>query len=44
MVIISPTGLEERLKLMGIPRKKIDECPPESFDSDIGKKITHGVF
>lgn len=44
MVIISPTGLEDRLKLMGIPRKNLGELPPESFDSEIGKQDTHGVI
>lgn len=43
MVIISPTGLEERLKLMGIPKKTCDETPPDAFDSPIGKQNTHGV-
>src|SRR3990167_2652149 len=37
MVIISPTGLEERLKLMGQAKKNHDEEPPQSFDSEIGK-------
>lgn len=44
MVIISPTGLEERLKLMGIEKKNADESPPDSFDSLIGKTKTHGVI
>lgn len=43
MVVISPTGLEDRLKLMGIPKKSHEELPPESFDSEIGKSNTHGV-
>jgi len=44
MVVISPTGLEERLKLMGKPRLSTNEMAPESFDSEIGKKSTHGVI
>lgn len=44
MVVISPTGLEERLKLMGIPKKSIDEPAPAAFDSSIGKAKTHGVI
>lgn len=44
MVIISPTGLEERLKLMGIPRENLEEEAPEAFDSVIGKQSTHGVI
>ena len=43
MVIMNPTGLEERLKLMGIPRKNTEETPPEKFESIIGKQSTHGV-
>jgi mannose-6-phosphate isomerase-like protein (cupin superfamily) len=43
IVVISPTGLEERLKLMGIAKKSNDEAAPESFDSIIGKLHTHGV-
>ncbi len=42
-VVVSPPGLEERLKLMGIPRKNTDEDPPQSFESPIGKQNTHGV-
>lgn len=44
MVIISPTGLEDRLKLMGITRADIHEPAPEAFDSAIGKQNTHGVI
>jgi quercetin dioxygenase-like cupin family protein len=44
MVVTHPTGLEERLKLMGIPKKSKDEIPPESFHSEIGKQCTHGVI
>lgn len=44
MVIISPTGLEDRLKQMGIPKKQNSECPPESFSSEIGKGSSHGVI
>lgn len=44
MVVMSPSGLEERLKLMGQPRTSIDETPPEEFDSEIGKQSTHGVI
>lgn len=44
MVVISPTGLEERLKLMGIARKSLDESAPNSFDSEIGKSSSHGVI
>jgi mannose-6-phosphate isomerase-like protein (cupin superfamily) len=44
MVIISPTGLEERLKLMGMPRKGCDELAPEQFESVVGKQDTHGVL
>lgn len=44
MVVISPTGLEERLKLMGVRKNSPDELPPESFDSEIGKKNSHGVI
>lgn len=43
MVIISPTGLEERLKLMGIAKKSQHDAAPEAFDSVIGKQNTHGV-
>ena len=43
MVIISPAGLEERLKLMGVAKKHVNELPPEAFHSDIGKQDTHGV-
>lgn len=42
MVVISPGGLEERLKLMGIA-KKDDEEPPDAFDSVVGKQNSHGV-
>lgn len=41
MVVISPTGLEERLKLMGIAKTNLDEVAPDAFDSAIGK--SHGV-
>lgn len=44
MVVISPAGLEDKLKLIGIPRKSIDEQPPEAFDSVIGNRRTHGVI
>jgi len=44
MVVISPTGLEDRLKLMGMPRNSLEELPPDEFDSEIGKKSTHGVI
>jgi quercetin dioxygenase-like cupin family protein len=44
MVIISPTGLEDRFKLMGIARENIAEEAPEAFDSVIGKQSTHGVI
>lgn len=44
MVIISPTGLEDRLKLMGIPRENYNEQAPDAFDSLIGKQNTHGVI
>ena len=44
MVIISPTGLEERLKLMGIERKSLNEAPPEPFDSNIGRQDTHSFI
>ena len=44
IVVISPTGLEERLKLMGISRNSIDEIPPEPFTSAIGKGKSHGVI
>lgn len=44
MTIISPTGLEDRLKLMGISRNSIEEQPPEAFDSAMGKQSTHGVI
>lgn len=43
MIVISPTGLEERLKLMGIERKQVSEEAPEAFYSAIGKQKTHGV-
>lgn len=43
MVIISPTGLEDRLKLMGIPKNGHNETAPKMFDSTIGKQDTHGV-
>lgn len=41
MVIISPTGLEERLKQMGKPRI-IGELPPEPFES-LSLDESHGV-
>ena len=44
MVIISPTGLEDRLKLMGIAKTNKIEEAPEAFDSEIGKQSTHGVI
>jgi quercetin dioxygenase-like cupin family protein len=44
MVIISPTGLEDRLKQMGIPKESLNESPPEGFSSVIGKQNTHGVI
>lgn len=44
MVIISPTGLEDRLQLMGIPKNSLQELPPNSFVSEIAKKSTHGVI
>jgi hypothetical protein len=44
MVIISPTGLEDRLKLMSIPKVSHTEAAPEGFDSVIGKQETHGVI
>ena len=44
MVIISPTGLEERLQAMGIPKTHHDEIAPEAFDSIVGKHNTHGVI
>ena len=43
MVIISPTGLEDRLKLMGMPKISLNEIAPEEFNSVIGKQDTHGV-
>ena len=43
MIIITPTGLEERLKLMGIPKKDPNETAPTSFESAIGKQSSHGV-
>lgn len=44
MVIISPAGLEERLKQMGIPKKDQNEAAPDSFSSEIGKSNSHGVI
>lgn len=44
MVVISPTGLEDRLKLMGKEKLSPDETQPDSFDSEIGKQNTHGVL
>lgn len=44
IAIVTPTGLEERLKLMGIPRKSLTEQPPEPFVTDIAKQNTHGVI
>jgi len=44
MVVISPTGLEERLKLMGKHKTNKYEAPPEAFNSIIGKKSSHGVI
>lgn len=44
MVIISPTGLEARLKLMGIPKVNRNEIAPDGFGSVIGKQDTHGVI
>jgi mannose-6-phosphate isomerase-like protein (cupin superfamily) len=41
MVVISPPGLEERLKLMGKPRKP-SELPPEPFESGAPSE-GHGV-
>jgi quercetin dioxygenase-like cupin family protein len=43
MVVISPTGLEDRLKLMGIAKTSRDETAPDAFDSVIGKGKSHGV-
>jgi len=43
MVILTPTGLEERLKLMGKTKSDKNELPPENFDSEIGKQSSHGV-
>lgn len=43
MVVMNPTGLEERLKLMGIPKKNNTEEPPEAFYSEIATQSTHGV-
>lgn len=44
MVIISPTGLEDRLLLMGKRKISAYEAPPEKFDSPISKQSTHGVI
>lgn len=44
MVVISPTGLEERLKLMGIEKKNSNECAPDSVDGTVSKTRTHGVI
>jgi quercetin dioxygenase-like cupin family protein len=44
MVVISPTGLEERLRLMGVPKVSVDEVAPENVELDIGKQSTHGVI
>lgn len=44
MVVISPTGLEDRLKQMGIVKKNSNECSPDSVDPTFGKTKTHGVI
>lgn len=44
MVIISPSGLEERLKLMGKPKVNPNEQAPKAFDSDLGRVNSHGVL
>lgn len=44
IVVISPTGLEDRLKLMGITKLHANEIAPDKFDSTIGKQNSHGVI
>jgi len=41
MVVITPTGLEDRFKAMG-PEKRLNEVTPEPFDS-LEHNDTHGV-
>lgn len=41
-VVVSPTGLENRLKEMG-KRRTPGETAPESFESQVGRSETHGV-
>ena len=43
MVVISPTGLEERLKLMGRAKQDANELPPEGFENPLAKLESHGV-
>ncbi len=43
MVVISPAGLEERLKLMGTPKLNAEDAPPESFVV-IARNSSHGVI
>ncbi|TAK73481.1 MAG: cupin domain-containing protein [Gammaproteobacteria bacterium] len=44
MVIISPIGLEERLKLMGQAKSSNKEIPPDNFSSPLSQENTHGVI
>jgi len=43
MVIISPTGLEDRLKMIGIPKTVRNSVAPEKFEFAISNQNTHGV-
>ncbi len=44
VVISSPPGLEERFKLIGIPKLNINEEAPEAFTSEFAQQNTHGVI
>ena len=44
MVIISPTGLEDRLKMMGNKKLKSTHPHPDSFCSELGQAESHGVI
>ncbi len=44
MVIISPTGLEDRLRQMGVEKKSVHEDAPDAVATTTGKTETHGVI
>lgn len=44
IVISSPPGLEERFKLLGIPKSSPNEVPPEAFTSEFAQQNSHGVI